>query len=99
MHHLHKVQIILSRSYTQIEGELEDVVQAKVEVVTMAIKVKVNSNSSKMIHRDQTHMEEDNIEAGAVKEVAGTSQGIIQEMKVQNARIGEEQVTLNVTIH
>ena len=99
MHHLHKVQVILSKSSTQIEEEVEDVVQAEVEVVTVAIKAKVNTNSSKMIHRDQTHMEEDNIEAGGVKEVAGTSQEIMQEMKVQNVGIVEGQVTLNMTVH
>ena len=70
MHHLHKVQAILSRSSTQIEDEVEDMVQAEVEVMTMAIKAKVNNNSSKMIRRDQTHVEEDSIEVGGVKEVA-----------------------------
>ena len=82
MHHLHKVQIVSSMSSTQTEEEVEDVVQAEVEVVTMAIKVKFNSNNNKMIHRDQTHMEEDNIEVGGVQEVAGSSQEVIQEMKV-----------------
>ena len=74
-------------------------VQAKVEVVIVAIKAKVNSNNSKMICRDQTHVKEDNIEARGVKEVTGTSQEIMQEMKVQNAGIMEKQVTLNVTVH
>ena len=44
-------------------------------------------------------MEEDNIEAGGVKEVTGTSQEIMQEMNVQNVGIVEGQVTLNVTVH
>ena len=67
MHHLHKVQAILSRSSTQIEEEVEDVVQAEVEVVTMAIKAKVNNNNNKMIRTDQMHMEEDSIEVGGSK--------------------------------
>ena len=53
-----------------MEDEVEDMVQAKEEVVTMAIRVKVSSNNSKMICRDQTHMDENNIEARGVKEVA-----------------------------
>ena len=94
MHHLHKVQTIMSRPSTQIDKEIEDMVQAEVEVMTMAIRAKVNSNSSKMIHRDQTYMEEDNIEVGGFKEVAGTSQEVMQEMKVQNVGIVEGHVTL-----
>ena len=67
MHHLHKVQAIMIRSSTQTKEEVEGMVQAEVEVVTVAIKAKVNNNSSKMIRKDQTHMEEDNIEARGSK--------------------------------
>ena len=44
-------------------------------------------------------MEEDNIEAGGVKEVVVTSQETIQEMKALNVRIVEEQITLSVIFH
>ena len=80
-------------------GRDRGLVQAKVEVMTVAIRAKVNNNSSKMIRRDQTHVEEDSIEAGGVKEVTGTSQEIMQEMKVQNVGIVEEHVSLNVIVH
>ena len=99
MHHLHKVQIVLSMSSTQIEEEVEDVVQAKVEVVTVAIKAKVNSNNNKMIHKDQTHVEEDNIEARGVKEVTKVFQEFMQEVTTQNVQIMEEQVILNLVVH
>ena len=67
MHRLQKVQTILSRSSNQIEEEVEDVVQAKEEIMTMTTRVKVSSNNIKMICRDQTHVEEDNIEAWGSK--------------------------------
>ena len=59
MHHLHKVQAILSRSSTQTEEEVEGMVQAKEEVVTVAIRVKLSSNNNKMIYKDQTHTDKD----------------------------------------
>ena len=98
MQELHKVQVILSRSSTTTEEEVEDVVQAKEEVVAVATRIKV---SSRMIHKDRILEEEDSTEVGGVKEVAKNFKGIMQEMRTGIFSVGtvEEQVTLSVTVH
>ena len=64
MHHLHKVQEILSRSSTQTEEEVEDMVQAKDEVAVVATKIKANKINNQMTYKQQILVEEDSLEAG-----------------------------------
>ena len=54
---------------TLTEEEVEDVVQAKDEVVVLATKIKA-SNNNRMMHMGQTHVDMEIIEARGVKEVA-----------------------------
>ncbi|MCO5602553.1 hypothetical protein L7F22_056687 [Adiantum nelumboides] len=99
MHLLHKAEIILSRSSTQTEVEVEDVVQAKDEVVVVETKIKASSSINQMIHNGQTIVDVEIIEAGVVKEVAKTTKEIMQIMKIENAGVVEERVILNMTVH
>ena len=53
IHLLHKAEIVvLSRSSILTEVEVEHVVQVKDVVVAVATRIKANSNSSQMMHRD-----------------------------------------------
>ncbi|MCO5550040.1 hypothetical protein L7F22_003517 [Adiantum nelumboides] len=83
------------RSSTQTEAEVEDVVQAKDEVVVMATKIKANSSVNQMMHNGQTSMDVEIIKAGGVKEVTKITKEIMQIMKTKNAGVVEEHVTLN----
>ena len=52
-----------------------------------------------MKHRDQTCVDEDNIEVQGIKEVTKTSQEVSLEMTMQNVGSVGGQVILNVTVH
>lgn len=96
-HHLHRAETVLSRPSTRTKVEVEDVVQAKDKVVAVATKVKISNNSSPMMHRDQTHVDEVSPEAGG--EVAQIFREISLEMITENAGVVVEQVTLSMTVH
>ena len=74
-------------------------VQAKDEVVVVATTIKASSSSSQMMHRGQTRVDEEILEAGGVKEVAIISKEIMQEMTGENAGIVEEHVILRMSVH
>ena len=62
IHLLHKAEIVvLSRSSTLTEVEVEDVVQVKDVVVTVATRIRASSSSSssQMMRRDQTIVDGD----------------------------------------
>ncbi|MCO5559754.1 hypothetical protein L7F22_013356 [Adiantum nelumboides] len=99
IHLLYKAKIILSKSSTQTEVEVEDVMQAKDEVVVMVTKIKASSSISQMMHIGQTVVDVEIIEAGGVKEVTKITKEIMEIMKIKNAGVVEEQVTLNVTVY
>ena len=51
------------------------------------------------MHKDQTHVDVESLEAGGVKEVTKISREIVQEMIAENAGIVKEEVTLKVIVH
>ena len=100
MHCLHKEEIvILSRSSTLTEVEVEDVVQVKDVVVAVATRIKASSSiNNQMMHRDQTIVDGDSPpEAG--EEIAKISIEIMQRMITENAGVVVGHVILNVTVH
>ena len=89
MHLLHKVETkVLSRSSTQTEVEVEDVVQVIDVVVAVATRIKVNSSNNHMMCRDQILVEEDSSEAGG--EVVEISIKTVQKMTTENVGVVEE---------
>ena len=98
IHLLHKAEIaVQSRSSTLTEVEVEDVVQVKDVVVAVATRIKASSNSSQMMHRNQTIVDVDSPKAGG--EVAEITTGIMQRMIIENVGVVVGQVILNVTVH
>ena len=97
IHLLHKAETVLSRSSTQTEVEVEDVVQVKDVVEAVATRIKASSNNRIMMRRVQTLVDVDSPEAGG--EVAGTPRETMQIMIAGNAGIVEEEVTFRVTVH
>ena len=65
----HGVKITLNRSSTQIDAEVEVVVQAKDVVMVVATNIKASSKIRQMMHKDQTHVDLELLEAGGVKEL------------------------------
>ena len=69
-----------------------------VAVVEIRIKVSGNINKHK-IHRDQTHVDTETIEAGGVREVVEISKEIMLEMITGNVGLVVEHVTFKMTVH